>query len=238
MIPNISGALSGIINQLPLPGRMTIIPLKKISPIPIPVGPPYVAQFNPETYSTKYEADYHKAQGDGDTAKELKFSGIKPRTFNFEFLIDGTGASGEKREVEAEVQLFKRAIEFRGDEHRPAFLLLIWGNFIVAAVLETLDIKYTLFRANGTPLRAILSTSFKEHTPKELEILRKVLLSPDLTTRRMVDTGEKLPLMTHRVYDNGRHYLEVARANQLTNFRNVEPGVFLDFPPLKKQSDV
>lgn len=235
MIPDVPGPIAGIVNALPLPGRMVIIPLKQVSPIPVPMGPPYLVQFNPESFTIQSSIKHYPEQAAGSNAKEQQQNVETAREFTFEFLIDGTGASGEKREVQAEIKLFQSTVEYKGELHRNSFLLLVWGTFIVTTVLKKLEIKYTMFRSNGTPLRAVLNTTFVEHTVKELEFLKKALQSPDLSTSRMIDSGDKLPLMCHKIYDDSRHYLEVARANRITNFRNIPTGITLDFPPLAKQ---
>lgn len=235
MFPNLTGSLSSIISMVPLPEKMTIIPLKASSPIPLPSGLPYVVQFNPETYDERVETVFNQEQPIGADGRHNHFNRTQPRTFTFEFLIDGTGATGDdKREVIAEIALFKKTVEFKGADHKPSFLLLVWGTYVVVAVLADLTIKYTMFRKNGTPLRAILTATFIEHKERVLQILTQGLLSPDLTSRRIVKEGDKLPLMCFGVYDTPRHYLEVARANGLTNFRNLRVGTELDFPPIDK----
>jgi nucleoid-associated protein YgaU len=41
-----------------------------------------------------------------------------------------------------------------------------------------------------------------------------------------------LPLLCNRIYNDPSYYREVARINNLSNFRNLEPGLILRFPPL------
>lgn len=235
MFPKLTGSLSSIISIVPTPEKMTIIPLKKSSPIPLPDGLPYIVQFNPDSYDETMTTQFNEEQPIGADGQHIHFNRNLPRMFTFEFLIDGTGASGDdKREVIIEVELFKKTVEFKGSQHRPSFLLLVWGTYVVTAVLKELTINYTMFRKNGTPLRAILTATFYEHKERILQILQQDLLSPDLTSRQIVKEGDKLPFMCFGVYDTPRHYLEVARANGLTNFRNLKPGSELDFPPVEK----
>ena len=40
--------------------------------------------------------------------------------------------------------------------------------------------------------------------------------------------------MSKKIYGDSKYYLEVARVNQLTNFRKLTPGQELLFPPLEK----
>jgi len=234
MFPDLTGSLSSIINMVPGSDKMFLLPLKKGSPVPLPAGPPYLVQFNPENFDETSDIVYNQEQPIGATQQHQHYHRTRPRSFSFEFLIDGTGASGDKREVIAEIELFKKTVEFKGDQHKPSFLLMIWGSHVVLAVLKDLRIRYTLFRKNGTPLRAVLNATFWEHTERTEQLLQQGLLSPDLSTRRIVKEGDTLPRMCYGVYETPRHYLEVARANGLTNFRKLKSGQELDFPPISK----
>jgi nucleoid-associated protein YgaU len=52
-----------------------------------------------------------------------------------------------------------------------------------------------------------------------------------------VKKGDTLPLMCYRIYGDSRYYLQVAMANRLTNFRNLQVGDELFFPPIEKTSN-
>uniref|UniRef100_A0AAU6WLI4 LysM domain-containing protein n=1 Tax=Chryseobacterium endophyticum TaxID=1854762 RepID=A0AAU6WLI4_9FLAO len=60
--------------------------------------------------------------------------------------------------------------------------------------------------------------------------------SPDLTHKRTIQDGDTLPLMTERIYGDSKYYLEVAKVNNLINFRQLVPGEELYFPPIEKIS--
>ncbi len=198
-------------------------------------GPPvgmYPAMFNPETFSVNHRVVYDQASVPGHTSSEPTFRNIETQVFRFDFLVDGTGASGEKREVFADVLLFKYVVGFFGEIHRPHYLIINWGTFIAKCVLSTMNIKYELFRQDGTPLRATISATFLEHTENHLESLIANLSSPDLTHVRVVREGDTLPLLTYQIYGDSSYYHEVARVNQLDDFRNLKVGDELFFPPL------
>ncbi len=236
MFPNITGFISDIVKVLPTPGSMVIIPLSKETPLPIPaLLPPFVVQFNPELYTENTKYDYYFHTPPGSSSAELKYNRIRAKQFNFNFLIDGTGATGQKKEVQAEIEILKNVIAFDGEKHRPRTLLVLWGTYYAMVCISKIDVKYTLFRKNGTPLRAELDITFTETTPLVLQNLIQGLLSPDLTSRRKVDAGDTLPLMCYKIYDDSRYYMEVAKANGITNFRDIQPGVELDFPAIAKR---
>jgi nucleoid-associated protein YgaU len=53
-----------------------------------------------------------------------------------------------------------------------------------------------------------------------------------MTHRRTVVAGDTLPLMCFQIYQDSTRYLDVARHNKLNDFRNLEPGQQIFFPPL------
>ncbi|MDZ7581799.1 MAG: hypothetical protein U5R30_14715 [Deltaproteobacteria bacterium] len=191
-----------------------------------------MAQFNPESFTINNEIELGPDEpAQGDDGEEAKFKSIKPRSFSFDFLMDGTGASGKKFEVLAQIELFKLTTGFSGKIHRPKFLLLNWGTFIATCDSE-FSINSKLFRPNGTPLRAVLSASFREHKPAPLRELLKNLSSPDLTHLHEIVEGEHLSLITYRVYKDPRYYFHVGEANGLDNLRKLTKGQRLKLPPL------
>lgn len=194
----------------------------------------YIGMFNPERYSVTNQVIYSDVARPGSTASVLQFDRIAPRTFNFDFLVDGTGASGDKREVLADIILFRYTCGFIGTTHRPSFLILQWGTFLVRCVLTSLSIEYTLFRPDGTPLRATMKASFAEYTTPVLEQLQNFLSSPDVTHERTVTANDRLDLMSYKIYKDSKYYMELARVNNLNQFKKLKVGEKIIFPPVEK----
>lgn len=191
--------------------------------------------FNPSTYSQKYEVEYSAAQGQGTTGSTQKFGRIKPQEYTFEFVFDGTGASSKKKEVADDVNRFlKVAGKISSDIHRPLYLKISWGHLISRCVLKSAEITYNLFKPDGYPLRARARAVFAENIDDTLRTAEEGLNSPDLTHYRVVKEGDTLPLMAYRIYGDSSYYLDLARMNNLINFRRLEVGSTLKFPPLKE----
>ncbi len=194
----------------------------------------YIGMFNPEKYSVASTFLYNNARRQGSTGSELRFNRIEPRTFNFDFLVDGTGASGEKREVLADIILFRYTCGFIGDTHRPTYLVIQWGTLLVRCVLTSLTIDYTLFRPDGTPLRATLKAGFKEYILPDLEELQNFLSSPDVTHVRTITAKDRIDSMSYAIYKDSKYYMELAKVNNLNQFRKLKNGEKLVFPPVEK----
>jgi hypothetical protein len=201
-------------------------------------GSPYktfVVMYNPKAYALKYEIEYDKKQAKGVSAQELRYVNSKPRNITLEFMLDGTGASGQVVEVKDKIKEFlDTAYTFNGDIHRPPYLKLVWGDLVMTCVLESADVSYSLFKPNGQPLRAKITAVFAECIDESKRTAEERRSSPDLTHLHVVVAGESLPQLCHRYYRDQRFYLCVAEVNELRNFRRLVPGSKLRFPPIAK----
>ncbi len=230
--------------------KLTIIPFSedKSGAIGQLDGAPFIVQFNPETYKDTTTFKFDKdLQPIGSVGSAAKFQGIEPKEYSFDLLLDGTGVSpappplgqlgvpapstGES--VTAQIELFRLTVGFRGDIHRPRFLMLLWGRLTATTVLKTFSVNYTLFSPQGLPLRATLSATFREHTEQVLGELLKNLGSPDVDHACPVMVGDNLTTLVDRVYKDPAYYMAVAEANQLNTVRALRPGSTLHFPPVR-----
>ena len=48
-----------------------------------------------------------------------------------------------------------------------------------------------------------------------------------------VNAGDRIDLLCQRIYGDAGYYPQVARVNNITNFRELEPGTTLHFPPVR-----
>jgi hypothetical protein len=199
----------------------------------------FEAFINPEGYEQEYKIEYNQEQGDGTSPGALKFTRMPPQEMSFDFLFDRTGALPDSPPLPKGVvtdvnHLKKMTYDFNGDIHRPPFLKITWGELSFRCVLLSLKIQYKLFRPDGTPIRAVVTGTFKQFTDEQLRTLEENTSSPDLTHIRVVKAGDTLPLMAYCIYGDSKYYTDVARINRLTSFRQLTPGQELVFPPLEK----
>lgn len=212
-----------------------------------PVAEPYTFRVNPSSYSYRYQLELAQDENAGASGTPLKYFRQVPNTWNFEILIDGTGAikepaaadisligSGQSVNVTEEVKKLKALVlDYHGEIHRNPYLVITWGEEVFRGTLESLDLEYKLFKPDGTPLRVVASLSMKEWVNPEHRVLLEDASSPDITHERTFTGSDRLDLMAHRIYDTPAYYLDVARANGLNGFRDIGPGTVLSFPPLK-----
>lgn len=215
-----------------LPFNLKIIPVNKDG---IPMGVPFLAMFNPENITINEQLEWDEKNPPGAEGSDPAYSRTQPRTFTLEFTIDGTGVNtnGVKIPVTAQVLLFRSATtHIAGVIHRPPYLLVQYGTFISTCVINSSDVTYTMFDMFGLPIRAKISATFTERTVAKLSNILNMLSSPDLTHKITVKEGDLLPYLTYQVYNNQDYYLQVARVNKLKNFRKLQAGTTLVFPPI------
>jgi len=197
---------------------------------------------NPEKYTLKYKVEYTEAQGQGTSASQPKFVRTPPEDFELDFLFDRTGVIKGQSNTDGDgiigdIEKFKKIVfDYSGDEHKPNYVMIGWGTLLFKGCLLEMSIEFKLFAPDGTPLRAVVKAKFKGSVEEDLRVAKENNNSPDLTHIRVVKEGDTLPLMTFRIYGNSKYYLEVAKANNLSNFRRLTPGQKIKFPPIEKVS--
>jgi hypothetical protein len=196
---------------------------------------------NPEKYVIAYKPEYEDAQGQGASESQPKFKGIALQELSVDLLFDSSGVidgnPDQKDGIIEKIETFKRIVfDYNGENHKPHYLEIAWGALLFRGSLIDLSIEYKLFAPDGTPLRAVAKLKIKGTVNDDLRAARENNQSPDLTHYRIVKAGDRLPLMAFRIYGDSKYYLEVAKANNLSNFRKLQPGQELLFPPISKQS--
>lgn len=195
---------------------------------------------NPEKYTFHYKIEQDEQQAAGTSAVSPRFKKILPENLELEFVFDRSGVIEGKPAVEGgiidDIEKFKKILlQYNGDEHKPNYLVISWGSLLFKGSLTEMDIEFKLFRSDGTPIRAVAKAKFTGFVENDLRAARENNKSPDLTHIRIVKEGDTLPLMTYKIYGDSKYYLEVAKANNIINFRKLKPGQEIFFPPLQKQ---
>ncbi|NUN12896.1 MAG: hypothetical protein HUU55_04605 [Myxococcales bacterium] len=200
----------------------------------------FEAYINPQEIVISYDVEYDGSQGAGTTNSRMEFKKAKPGDLSLTFTLDGTGANGrlvdgKPLDVQKQVELFQTVTGYSGKIHRTSYLKVAWGTLsIKRCVLKSASIAYKLFHPNGVPLRAVITANFTDNSDDTTRVAMVQDESSDLTHLRLVKAGDTLPALCTAIYGDPFRYLDVARVNGLTQFRRLETGKTLIFPPLGK----
>jgi Contractile injection system tube protein len=220
------------------------------------IGGVFELQINPEQFSRHFKVEFACPDEPSNIkAKTPQFTRVTSELLDLKFTIDGTGIIPiQQPAIDAFTQVFALAGDNANvayvstkiaqlqatvygiiDEmHRPPFLMITWGKLVFIGVLEDMTHVYNLFDPSGLPLRAEVSMKIKEYVESSALSRAMSLLSPDLTRKRQVKSSDNILTLCEEVYEKPDYYLEVAKANNLSNFRRIEAGKELLFPPVAK----
>jgi len=198
-------------------------------------GQPYTVMINPETIKWQRGIEYNEQQAPNTSAPSQKYKSTPVEKLNFDIVIDCTGIVDSKRvDMSQEISSLESIIyTYNGKIHRPNFVKVQWGKSLVfKGVLKSMDTSYTLFKPDGSPLRAKLSLGFSEYiSPQSVEEL-DAKKSPDITHLISVVEGNTLPQLCEETWNDDSYYIQVAQYNELNKFRNLKGGQKLIFPPI------
>ncbi len=219
--------------------KMKILAFKDDAYTKPALPPAFPVLVNPESYSMEYSIEYNTDTAQGNDGTTAKYTRHAPEEFSCELWFDNTGIlDGIPRPgVQTETDQFKKFLfDLDSDTHEPRHFLINWGTMIFKGRVKGLQVEYKLFKPDGTPIRATVTVSFVGSFDDLLRMAKSSLLSPDLTHVHSVIAGDTLPNLCEEMYGDTKYTTAIARVNNLTNFRQLETGTELIFPPFDKNA--
>lgn len=221
--------------------QLTLTPYKVETNGSISIGKrSFSVMINPAEFTHTYAIRYDTKEAFGRAGPYARFSSVNPDKVQFAIIVDGTGAvppsspNAVPKDVKTQLTDLRAVVyDYVGVQHQPNHVRILWGTLIFFGRLESMSTQYTLFKPNGDPLRAKVNLGFVGSMSKSEERLVANRSSPDLSHVVLVKQGDTLPLLCHGIYGDPGYYAEVARINNLVDFRTLEPGARLRFPPLE-----
>lgn len=207
----------------------------------------FKVQFNPTTIDESVSVEYTESNASGTSDGVKKFKHINSSDLTITLTLDGTGVteagkigpgglsdlSEKDTFVSKSIESFKKVTcAYDGDTHEVPYVNVLWGKLDFKGRLKELKISHVMFNSQGKPLRSVLTATFSSAKDLKTQVKEQGNNSPDLTHTRTVQTGDTLPLMCQRIYNDSSYYLKVAKFNNLIDFRNIEPGTEIIFPPV------
>lgn len=185
--------------------------------------------FNPNQYSLDKGNQIAEIGVPGLSAPILQYVRGGGRTLSMELFFDTYESREDVRRHTDEVYAL---LDILGDKHRPPICTFSWGKFSFTCVLERVGGRFTLFLADGTPVRATLSVSFKEFVDVEKLVRDPPTESADHAKSYVVRRGDTLAAIAAAEYGDAARWRPIAEANDIANPRLLAPGTPLSIPAL------
>ena len=113
----------------------------------------------------------------------------------------------------------------------PPVCVFGWKDLRFQCVLERVSGRFTMFRADGAPLRATLNVTLREYVDVAVTVRREGAAGIPRPRTRVVQRGDTLSAIAQQEYGNAGRWRQIAAANGIANPRALEPGTVLSIPP-------
>ena len=200
-------------------------------------------RFNPSELQVTHSNNWSADAVPGREAPELVFSGGGSASMTLSLVLDTSeeGTSVAKHTDDL-IDLMKLDPSLPGYDKkkklgRPPWVRFHWGDIhSFAAVVESLDVTFTYFAADGTPLRARANLSLKQYEPDENWGRQNPTSgTPDPERLHQVQRGETLDRIAAKHYGKPAHWRDIAVANGSRDPLAIAPGQILAIPELESR---
>lgn len=185
--------------------------------------------FNPKEYVIEKKTPWTEVNVFGMDSPPVQFTMGERKRLNMELFFD---TSEEKTDVREHTNKVELLMMVNAQEHRPPLLRFSWGTLSFDCVLEDLVQRFTLFKNDGTPLRAVVKVVFKEYSTAATQLSNTRRESADHTKRMVLREGESLASLSAREYNDPGKWRVIADANHIDDPENIKSGTIVELPPL------
>jgi LysM repeat protein len=201
-------------------------------------GKAVACMFRPKEYTVTKQNSWQMKEVKGKDVPQLEFSGGGASTLTMELFFD-TYESGKdvRKEYTNEIWGLTAIDDSLTDKinkkGRPPIVQFKWGPVIsFKAVIENITQNFTMFKANGTPVRATLNVTFKEaEKPGKYPFQNPTTSSTPGYKVRTIKEGESLDWIAQEEYGDPALWRFIAETNKLEDPMKLSPGQKLSIAP-------
>jgi hypothetical protein len=204
-------------------------------------GAPIRCWFNPNEYSISKSNIWKVEPVVGSSLPDPQFTGGLPRELTVELLFDSTDSDTlDVREVTNKLLKAMEVGEGGSGGSRPPKITFGWGQSVpFKAFGRSLTIRYTMFKQDGTPTRALAQLTLMQ-AEKSQDSSGTPGGTPgggNPTTRgidaiktHVVRDGDSLPSIAFNAYGDATLWRPIAEANGIDDPLRLRPGSRLAIP--------
>jgi hypothetical protein len=195
-------------------------------------------QFNPSSLTISKSTTWKGDASPSFNAPFLRFAGGESATYSLSLFFDSYSEKDFKDVREYTNKLLRLTMRGAGYSmfmvpySRPPSVTLVWGKItLFSAVVEKVEITFTMFSPDGTPIRAKADMDFKQD-----DFWDDIIPAQNPTSRsdsrktRIVNSKQRLDQIAFEEYGDSRYWRLLAEANQLEDPFRLQDGQLLVIP--------
>jgi len=193
--------------------------------------------FNPTEYTLAKTVNWTTKPDQGHNVPKRTFGGGNPQKLDMELFFDVYETEdGDVRDYIN--KLWKLTMIDESNENsdpktsRPPLCLFQWGpNWTFKAAVTSLSVRYTLFREDGTPVRATAKIALEEaKDDDDMAGTNPTSFSEGGRKRRIVRPDDTLATIAYEEYGDAKAWRAIALDNDLDGPLSIKPGQVLSIP--------
>ncbi len=200
-------------------------------------GSTVACMFNPKEYSFSKRNQWAPGKSKGSNMPPLEFGSGQSATLQMQLFFDTYAAGKDVRKVYTDaiwklMMVDPKLKDPKTKKSRPPKVRFQWGSaWTFDAVITSINQKFTLFKYDGTPVRATLDVTFQQITDETL-LPKQNPTSAGAGGERVwvVSDGDTLAWIAYKEYGDSNQWRRIADANRLTQVRRLVPGTALEIP--------
>lgn len=193
-------------------------------------------QFNPKEFSVSKSANWNETVT--HTQTDVEYLGPSPSTMSLTMFLDG---SEKGTDVSKQVQELINACmptDASTSKNRPLppGVRFGWDKVYFEGYLQKVEARYTLFKRDGVPIRAVCTLSIAEFAHVAL---RQNPTSGAISSHRSYEVvdGDTLASIANKEYGHAAHWRGIAAANRIDDPLRLRPGTKLLIPPPEQAAE-
>jgi nucleoid-associated protein YgaU len=185
--------------------------------------------FNPKEFTLARSAEWKAKASKKPTMPE--FVGSKPASVTIEMFFDASTGGNVKTDVDKLFECVDPHPKTEKDKPSPPFVSFGWGTqtYLAKAIVKTVSAKFTRFRADGTPIRAVVAVTLEELKPASAK-QNPTSGTLDAQTECIVGAGDTLASIAYRELGSPTMWRAIAEANSIDDAFRLKPGRLLLIP--------
>jgi hypothetical protein len=205
---------------------------------------PLACWFNPRQYAISKTNRWTAEPVVGASLPAIQFGGGLARELTLELLFDAYDNAAKDVSVATDrlFLMMEATTQASGerDAARPPTVTFAWGPTVsFAAVARQLNVQYTLFAPDGTPIRALCTVTLVQVAkadsrsgsgPSAAEAGTAAQGSGSPASVHVVSEGDSLPSIAQSAYGDPSRWRDIAQANGIDDPLSPERGKALAIP--------
>ncbi|MEP6695774.1 MAG: LysM peptidoglycan-binding domain-containing protein [Pseudonocardiales bacterium] len=195
--------------------------------------------FNPKEYTVAKSAEWKRNATKGAKQSSVpEFVGPAARSITVEMFLDATDKAG--KDVVADIETLMACLvplPDSGPKALPPFVQFGWGKLVIlTAYVKSVSAKITMFRPDGSPVRATCSLTLEEVPTKSGKPQNPTSGALHASSGHVVVAGDSLASLAYAEYGDPTLWRAIATANGIDDPLRLRPGRRLVLPAIEEIS--